>query len=502
METEIRFYFNRGEKNKIIKKLNSISALKNNGLYFERTVQLDHPMKEETFYQDKIDGRFRIRLSESDTDKKLMISWKQRLQDVKRKKINLEEEIEILINPIDYDSVMKILLDVLKMKQIESYERFRNIYSNKEIEIVVDEFPFGISIELEDKSSNNDAEGNILKWVKLLGLNIDDAYELSWDDKYSELCKEQGKKYQYDLTFETECPNVNAMFSKSDTNDNKIEKIKNRNLNDVYKISLDGNSFILRNTVFNNNFEISVLKYLEKYDFNCPRVVNTFDYKNKHNILLKYIEGENPTIVNDRFCIDLANNLKKLHSIDFKSLSTIKNANEENLDKLNDYLKDAITSNYMKEEIQFIKETINEVKDLELSFLPQAIIHSDVKPSNMIVNDEKLFLIDFGNSYIGARIIDLVRTIMWLFLKDKIIKWEYIRLLINEYFSQNKILSSEVENINKIIKYCLVYNYIKDLYLYETGFLPESHILENDIKWLSILKDEDLIKKLGDEFNC
>lgn len=40
------------------------------------------------------------------------------------------------------------------MKQIESYERYRTVYYNEEIEISIDEYPFGIALEIENKSND------------------------------------------------------------------------------------------------------------------------------------------------------------------------------------------------------------------------------------------------------------------------------------------------------------------------------------------------------------
>lgn len=38
------------------------------------------------------------------------------------------------------------------MKCVESYERYRNIFTNDDIEIVIDKYPFGIALEIENKS--------------------------------------------------------------------------------------------------------------------------------------------------------------------------------------------------------------------------------------------------------------------------------------------------------------------------------------------------------------
>ena len=103
---------------------------------------------------------------------------------------------------------MFIINNVLKMKSIESYERYRTIFTNEDVEISVDEYPFGIALEIENKSSDKDPEVVIKEWIQLLGLNIKDAYRLSWDDKYSELCKEQSvERFNY-VTFDLPMPQI------------------------------------------------------------------------------------------------------------------------------------------------------------------------------------------------------------------------------------------------------------------------------------------------------
>ena len=53
---------------------------------------------------------------------------------------------------------MFIINNVLKKKSIESYERYRTIFTNEDVEISVDEYPFGISLEIENKSNDKDPE--------------------------------------------------------------------------------------------------------------------------------------------------------------------------------------------------------------------------------------------------------------------------------------------------------------------------------------------------------
>ena len=95
---------------------------------------------------------------------------------------------------------------------VESYERYRSIFSNDDIEIVVDEYPFGICIELENKSKTKEATEVIKTWLNKLNFDITEAYRLSWDDKYFELCKEQNKKVENIVRFDKDMPKINKEF--------------------------------------------------------------------------------------------------------------------------------------------------------------------------------------------------------------------------------------------------------------------------------------------------
>jgi adenylate cyclase class IV len=125
-----------------------------------------------------------------------------------KRDVNEEEEVELTLKYGEYDNLLFIINNVLKMKQIESYERYRTIYHNNEIEISIDEYPFGIALEIENKSNSKSPKEIVKKWVKLLNLDINDSYKLSWDDKYTSLCKEQNIPVFKHVTFDKEMPDV------------------------------------------------------------------------------------------------------------------------------------------------------------------------------------------------------------------------------------------------------------------------------------------------------
>ena len=206
MEYEVRFYYSILEYDNLISKLKKIEGLINKGRKYEKTSQFNHPSKEYDFYSKEIDGRFRIRVSKNDDINKCMISWKRRLNT--NSSVNEEEEVELTIKYEEYDNLMFIIEKVLKMKSIESYERYRTIYHNDEIEIAIDEYPFGIALEIENKSNSDNPKEIVKKWTELLDLDINDSYKLSWDDKYTSLCREQNIEIHKHVTFDKPMPEV------------------------------------------------------------------------------------------------------------------------------------------------------------------------------------------------------------------------------------------------------------------------------------------------------
>ena len=136
----------------------------------------------------------------------------------------------------------------------------------------------------------------------------------------------------------------------------KIEEIKNGNMNEVYLLTTDEDKYIVRTSNFDNSFECKVLKILEEYNFNCPKVITNFKLGNKNIMLYKYLEGNNPEVYNDLFFKKMAKLLNELHEVDYKNLYKAGLTNEENLEKLSKYYTGAIESKYLKADKDFITE--------------------------------------------------------------------------------------------------------------------------------------------------
>lgn len=208
MEYEVRFYYPISEKDKLLEQIQKIDSLTIGKRKYEKTVQYDHPCEKMSFYRKKIDGRFRIRVTKDNDESKCKISWKRRLPSTIEENVNKEEEVELNIEYSEYKNLMFLIDNVLKMKCVESYERYRTTIYNDEIEIALDEYPFGLALEIENKSQDKNPQQIVEKWTKKLGLDINKAYRLSWDDKYTELCKEQNVEHYNHVTFNLPMPQV------------------------------------------------------------------------------------------------------------------------------------------------------------------------------------------------------------------------------------------------------------------------------------------------------
>ena len=86
MEYEIRFYYPLTKYKEKLLELKKTKELNFKGRKYEITSQFDHPSKKFSFYTKEVDGRFRIRKTES---KKGIKEYKQRNFIIRRcKRIN------------------------------------------------------------------------------------------------------------------------------------------------------------------------------------------------------------------------------------------------------------------------------------------------------------------------------------------------------------------------------------------------------------------------------
>lgn len=207
MKHKIRFYYPDNRYEEIIEALEEMPKLHSNLKLYEKTAHYNHCNPEYDFYADDICGRFRLRISHNELNTKCKLTWKRRLLGSTEEIIN-EERKEIRIEPDDIDNFVYIIENVMHFKLVKTYERYRTIYENNDIEIAVDEYPFGICLEFENKSINKEPEEVVLEWIKKLGLDISKSQNYPWDEMYEKLCKEQKVKVYNDISFDKPMPHV------------------------------------------------------------------------------------------------------------------------------------------------------------------------------------------------------------------------------------------------------------------------------------------------------
>lgn len=208
MEYEVRFYYPSDMYDDLVDKLSNISDLQKGYRTYEKTMQFNHCDARYNFYSKEIDGRFRFRISSNDERNEAKLSWKRRLPTTTNSLVNKEEEVEVHILYEEVDSFLYLVENVMHFTLVESYERYRTVFINDDIEISVDEYPFGVALEIENKSKDKNPEDVTLYYTNLLGLDINNAYRLSWDDKYAELCKKEGKKIYKNVSFDKDMPHI------------------------------------------------------------------------------------------------------------------------------------------------------------------------------------------------------------------------------------------------------------------------------------------------------
>lgn len=135
----------------------------------EKTIQYNHCDERYNFYSQEIDGRFRLRISSNDNETKCKLSWKRRLKNTIETDVNKEEEREVRIDATDIDNFLFIISNVMHFTTVESYERYRIVFDNEDVEISVDEYPFGVCIEIENKSFEKNPEDVVKEWVNRIG---------------------------------------------------------------------------------------------------------------------------------------------------------------------------------------------------------------------------------------------------------------------------------------------------------------------------------------------
>ena len=135
MEYEVRFYYPSDMYDDLVDKLSNISDLQKGYRTYEKTMQFNHCDARYNFYSKEIDGRFRFRISSNDERNEAKLSWKRRLPTTTNSLVNKEEEVEVHILYDEVDNFLYLIENVMHFTLVESYERYRTVFINDDIEI-------------------------------------------------------------------------------------------------------------------------------------------------------------------------------------------------------------------------------------------------------------------------------------------------------------------------------------------------------------------------------
>lgn len=241
----------------------------------------------------------------------------------------------------------------------------------------------------------------------------------------------------------------------------KILEIKNIDkgiLNSNFYVEVENKKYILRIYEANRTTdeEKQELILLEKIANFIPvsKAIKNIDneyisvFKNKKFGLFEYIDGNAVTKIDTHIIREIAMNLGKLHSLS-KDFSLKKYDRKTRIDF--NFYYNAIKKSEI--DFKFKNELLNladEISKYDFSILPSGIIHGDIFPDNVLLDEYNNIkvIFDFNESYYGAFIFDIAIVInFWIKINDfdYFNESNFIRDFLNYYSKYRKIEKEELK---------------------------------------------------------
>ena len=248
----------------------------------------------------------------------------------------------------------------------------------------------------------------------------------------------------------------------------QIKNIKNINsgiLNSNFFIETTNEKFILRiyeadRTIQEEEQELIFLEKIKKFIPVALAIKNiNQDYisifNNKKISLFEYIDGESLKEINSNSIRRIGTYLAKLHS--FSKNISAKDYNRKSRIDFDFYynkIKEANLDFEFKDEIFSLAD---EISKIDFSSLPSGIIHGDIFPDNIILDEKKNIkaIIDFNESHYSAFIFDIAIIInFWIKIKnfDSFNENNFIREFLNYYSKERKIEKEELKFLDFALK--------------------------------------------------
>ena len=241
----------------------------------------------------------------------------------------------------------------------------------------------------------------------------------------------------------------------------EIKNIDNGILNSNFYIETKNKKYILRIYEANRivDEEKQELILLDKIAGFIPvsKAIKNIDneyisiFTNKKFALFEYINGNSITKIDTHIVREIAMYLGKLHS--FSKEISFEEYNRKTRIDFNFYYNEI-----KKSEINFrfkneLLNLANEINDFDFSTLPSGIIHGDIFPDNVLLdeyNNTKV-IFDFNESYYAPFIFDIAIVInFWIKINDFDFFTEnnLIRDFLNYYSKYRKITKEELKSLD------------------------------------------------------
>ena len=241
----------------------------------------------------------------------------------------------------------------------------------------------------------------------------------------------------------------------------KIKNIDNGILNSNFYIETKNKKYILRIYEANRivDEEKQELILLDKIAGFIPvsKAIKNIDneyisiFTNKKFALFEYINGNSITKIDTHIVREIAMYLGKLHS--FSKEISFEEYNRKTRIDFNFYYNEI-----KKSEINFrfkneLLNLANEINDFDFSTLPSGIIHGDIFPDNVLLDEYNNIkvIFDFNESYYAPFIFDIAIVInFWIKINDFdfFTENDLIRDFLNYYSKYRKITKEELKSLD------------------------------------------------------
>ena len=241
----------------------------------------------------------------------------------------------------------------------------------------------------------------------------------------------------------------------------KIKNIDNGILNSNFYIETKNKKYILRIYEANRTIdeEKQELILLDKITGIVPvsMAIKNIDneyisiFNNKKFALFEYVNGNSITKIDTHIVREIAMYLGKLHS--FSKEISFEEYNRKTRIDFNFYYNEI-----KKSEINFrfkneLLNLANEINDFDFSTLPSGIIHGDIFPDNVLLDEYNNIkvIFDFNESYYAPFIFDIAIVInFWIKINDFDFFTEnnLIRDFLNYYSKYRKITKEELKSLD------------------------------------------------------